>query len=151
MTVKAAAMDHAATSPIFPPHGHSEFLADGAIVRIAVEGPFNVEGVDEFGARMRAIFATLPAGQAVVTLAEIRRTLVSPPDAWTRLERLVAAMQGGPHRILGTAWVVDEAVEGRSLLVPKARRMYAAADRAFEVFTTADAAEAWARARLSAG
>lgn len=144
-------MDHAATPPLFQPHGHSEFLADGALVRIAVEGPFNAEGMDEFGARMRAIFATLPAGQAVVTLAEIRRTLVSPSDAWDRLERVVAGMQGGTHRIVGTAWIVGDDVEGRSLLVPKARRMYAAAGRDFEVFTSADAAEAWARARLSNG
>lgn len=134
----------------FPPHGHSEFRADGAIIRIAVEGPFNVEGIDEFGRKMLALFATVPPGEAVVTLAEIRTTLVSPEDAWQRLSRLVQRMQSGPHRIVGTAWIVADDVEGRGLMVPRARRMYAEAGRVFEVFRDADAAAAWAQERLTA-
>ena len=135
----------------FRPHGHSEFLAEGAIIRIAVEGPFNVEGVDDFGRKMLALFAGLPLGQSVVTLAEIRRTLVSPPDAWARLEAHTARVQQGPHRILGTAWVVAADVEGRGLLVPRARRMYAEAGRPFEVFEDAASAAAWAQALLAKG
>ena len=135
----------------FPPHGHSEFLADGAIIRIAVEGPFNVEGIDAFGRKMLAQFAGIPAGQAVVTLAEIRGTLLSPPDAWARLEAHTARVQTGAYRILGTAWVVGDDVEGRSLMIPRAQRMYAAAGRVFEVFTDAEAANRWAQARLAKG
>lgn len=141
--------DPATGFSLFPPHGHSEFRTDGAIIRISVEGPFNVEGVDAFGRKMLGLFAGIPSGQAVVTLAEIRGTLLSPPDAWARLEAHTARVQTGPHRILGTAWVVGPDVAGRSLMIPRARRMYAEAGRTFEVFTDPASAEAWARERLA--
>jgi hypothetical protein len=133
----------------FSAHGRSELVADGAIVRISAEGPFNVEGIEAFSRRMLALCATLPEGQAIVTLAEIRRSLLAPPDAWALLETHTSRVRAGPHRILATAWIVAEDVEGRNLLVPRARRMYAEAGREFEVFIDAKAAEAWARERLA--
>lgn len=140
---------HDAPGATFRAHGRSELHADGAIIRISVEGPFNVEGVDEFGRKMLALFAAVPAGQAVVTLAEIRRTMLSPPEAWARLEAHIQRVQNGPYRVLGTAWIVAPEVEGRNLMIPRARRMYAEAGRAFEVFTDPEAAAAWARERLA--
>ncbi len=135
----------------FRPHGQSEFLADGAIIRITVEGPFNLQGMTEFGQKMQHLFAEIPAGQSVVTLADVRNSLLATPEAWSLLEALILQMQAGSLRLLGTAWVVAETVEGRALLLPRARRAYAAAGRPFDVFTDAAAAEAWARERLTEG
>lgn len=135
----------------FPAHGHSEFRAEGAIVRISGEGPFNVEGIMAFGRRMLALYATLPEGQAIVTLAEIRRSLLAPPEAWDLFEAHTSRVQAGPRRILATAWIVAEDVEGRSLMLPRVRRMYAAVGRTFEVFTEAEAANRWAQAQLAKG
>jgi len=128
----------------FRAHGSSEFLKDGAVIRIAVEGPFNVEGINEFGRKMLALFAQVPAGQAVVTLAEIRRTLVAPADAWDLLEAHTRRVQIGQYRLLGTAWWVRPEVEGRLIFLPRAREMYRAAGRRFEVFEDEASANLWA-------
>ena len=133
------------------PHGQSEFLADGAIIRITVEGPFNLQGMTEFGQKMQRLFAEIPAGHGVVTLADVQNSILSTPEAWSLLEALILRMQGGTVRLLGTAWVVAETVEGRALLLPRAHRAYAAAGRPFAVFTDATAAEAWAHERLTEG
>lgn len=138
-------------SGAFRPHGQSEFLADGAIIRIDVEGPFNLQGMTEFGQKMQRLFADIPAGRSVVTLADVRTSLLATPEAWALLEAIILEMQGGALRVLGTAWVVAETVEGRSLLLPRAHRAYAAAGRPFAVFTDASAAEDWARERLAEG
>lgn len=128
----------------FRAHGSSEFLKDGAVIRIAVEGPFNLEGIDEFARRMLALFSQIPAGQAVVTLAEIRRTLAAPADAWERLEAHTRRVQIGQYRLLGTAWWVRPEVEGRLIFLPRAREMYRAAGRPFEVFEDEASANTWA-------
>lgn len=133
----------------FRPHGSSEFLKDGAVIRIAVEGPFNVEGIDEFARKMLALFAQIPAGQAVVTLAEIRRTLVAPADAWERLEAHTRRVQIGQYRLLGTAWWVRPEVEGCLIFLPRAREMYRAAGRPFEVFEDEASANLWAAKLLA--
>jgi hypothetical protein len=133
----------------FPPHGRSDFHADGAIIRVSVEGPFNVEGVDEFARKMLALYSTIPLDQPVVTLAELRRSVLMPPDAWARLEAHMQRARLGPPRVLATAWLVGPDVEGGSLMIPRARQMYADAGRAFEVFADPDAAILWAREQLA--
>lgn len=135
--------------PRFRPHGSSEFHAEGAIVRISAEGPFNVEGVDEFSRKMLALLAEIPAGQAVVILAEIRGTLISPADAWEVFEVHSRRAQAGSLRILGSAWVLAPDVEGRNFFVPKARQIFAQVGRQFELFEDVEEAKRWAEKLLT--
>lgn len=134
----------------FQPHGRVQMWADGALVHVVAEGPFNVEGIDAFSNAMLALYRQLPPGQAFVNITEVRKTLLGTPDAWERLGEHLLRTNASGLPLRGTAWVVDAEVEGRSLLLPRAQALFVNAGRRVEVFETLATAEAWARRLLSA-
>lgn len=139
----------AARSPKFRPHGRTEVWADGAIVHVLAEGPFNREGVDAFSFEMLSLYRRLPAGSRIVNITEVRGAMLGTPDAWERLaEHLATGVKLGLP-LLGTAWVAAPDVDGRTLMLPRAAQAFAEAGRRFEAFETMDAAELWARQLLA--
>lgn len=124
--------------------------ADGAIVHVVAEGPFNLEGVELFSRRMQALYRELPEGRPFVNLTELRHTLLATPDAWAKLETHLRRISASGLPLIGTAWIVAPEIEGRSLLLPLVERLFGQAGRVFKVFETMDAAQAWGQELLRA-
>lgn len=133
----------------FPPHGRTELRADGARVHVLAEGPFNAEGIDAFSRDIGRLYSALPAGQRFVVIAEVRHSLLGPPEAFERLEAHVRRVAESGMPLLGTCWVVAPAVEARSLMEGRVRALFERAGRRFELVETAAQAEAWANGLLA--
>lgn len=133
---------------LFAPHGRATALWEAGLLRVEVSGPFNLEGMQLLKRTMLAGYRGLPPGTPVVNLCTMRGTLVYTSDAWQALADTIRATSASGMRVLATAWVVGADVEGASLLLPRARRLFADAGRAFEVFDDDEAAVAWARRHL---
>ncbi|MDN3919522.1 hypothetical protein [Roseateles violae] len=137
-------------SSAFRPHGRIEFWAEGPVIRIAAEGPFNREAVQAVGLAMRDLFATMPPAPRFADLLEFRGSLLASPDALAAFGDFLAAMSAAKTAPIAVAFVVAPEVEGRSLMLPIFAKLYAEHRRQFSAFETSEAAEAWLRERLGA-
>ena len=128
----------------FPAHGDIEVVKDGAIIRVAGRGPFNVEAVTGYARRMAGLVAGVEPGGRFVVIARMSRSILAPPDAWAALESSVRSRRLGSSRQIGAAWVKDGDVEGWALMLPKLTAIYAAIDVPFRGFDDEATAAAWA-------
>ena len=128
----------------FPAHGDIEVVKDGAIIRAAGAGPFNVEAVAAYARRMAQLVAGVEPGGRFVVIARMSRSILAPPDAWAALDASVRSRRLGSSRQIGAAWVKDGDVEGWALMLPKITAIYAAIDVPFRGFDDEAAAAAWA-------
>lgn len=133
----------------FRPHGRTEMWAQGAVIYVVAEGPFNREGVDAFSNEMLALYRRLPQGSRFVHITEVRGAMLGTPDAWARLSEYLAAGLKLGLPMLGTAWVAAADVDGRSLMLPRAAQIFTDAGRRFASFETMEAAEEWAHQLLA--
>lgn len=133
----------------FAAHGDTQARFDDGLPQVVATGPFNLEGVQRLAETMVAGYRDLAPGTPVVNVCEMRGTLVYTVDAWSALDEAIRRTGDSGLRVLATAWIVDEALEGARLLLPRARALFAARGRRFEVFAQRAAAETWARARLA--
>jgi len=133
----------------FRPHGRTLLWADGAVVHVLAEGPFNQEAAGEFSDAMVALYRQLPPGQRFVNLTEFRTSMMATPEAWDLLATHLARVDASGLPLVATAWIVGDDVEGRRLFLPRATALFASRGRVFESFTDAAQAEAWARRLLA--
>lgn len=132
----------------FRPHGRTRLWAEGAVVHVLAEGPFNMEAVDRFSDEMVALYRQLPAGQRFVNLTEFHGSMMATPEAWQHLATHLARVDASGLPLVATAWIAATDVEARSLFMPRGAALFAARGRVFEVFDNAAQAEAWARRKL---
>lgn len=133
----------------FRPHGRTTMWADGAIVHVVAEGPFNVEAADVFSDEVVDLYRQLPRGQRFVNLTEFRTSMMATPEAWERLGHHLSRIDGSGLPLVATAWIAGADVEGRALFMPKGVGLFAERGRRFEVFMEAAIAEDWARRQLA--
>lgn len=133
----------------FRPHGRTAVWAEGALVHVLAEGPFNREGADAFSAKMVALYRELPPGLRVVNLTEFRGSMLATPEAWEHLALHLQRVNDSGMPLVATAWIAAHDVEGRSLFLPRAALLFREYGRAFESFASMPEAEAWARRRLA--
>jgi hypothetical protein len=133
---------------LFRPHGRIEPHRDGAVVITHAKGPFNGEAVRAYGERLVELISELPEGQPYVVIALMHESILAPADAWEALEDGLRKRQASSRKQLGSAWVIDDALEGRALFVPKARALYERLGAQFGVFEDEASAAAWARQLL---
>lgn len=138
----------ASGSSRFAPHGHATARWDDGVLQVEVGGPFNLEGMQLLKRTMLEGYRGLPPGTPVVNACEMRGTLVYTAEAWEALSATIRATGASGMTVLATAWIVGEGVEGASLLLPRARALFAEAGRRFEIFEDRQSAEAWARRQL---
>ena len=133
-------------SGAFRPHGRIEFWAEGSVIRIAAEGPFNREAVQAVGLAMRDLFVTVPVGPHFADLLEFRGSLLASPDALAAFGDFLHAMSSAKTAPIAVAFVVAPDVEGRGLMLPIFAKLYAEHGREFSAFEAE--AERWLRERL---
>jgi hypothetical protein len=133
----------------FRAHGRTLLWADGALVHVLAEGPFNREAADQFSDAMVALYRQLPAGQRFVNLTEFRTSMMATPEAWELLATHLARVDASGLPLVATAWIAAADVEGQRLFLPRAAALFASRGRVFETFTDATAAESWARRLLA--
>lgn len=132
----------------FRPHGEIEFWAEGSVIRIVAEGPFNREAVQAVGLAMRDLFTAMPAGQRFGDILEFRSSLLASPDALAAFAEFLQAMSASKTAPVAVAYVVSPEVEGRSLMLPIFTKLYAEHGREFSAFESMAEAEVWLRERL---
>ncbi len=132
----------------FRPHGRTTLWAEGAVVHVLAEGPFNMEAADRFSDEMVTLYRQLPPGQRFVNLTEFRGSMMATPEAWQHLATHLARVDASGLPLVATAWIAAADVEGRSLFMPRGTALFAARGRVFDVFDDAAKAEAWARRKL---
>ncbi|MET0519696.1 MAG: hypothetical protein ABW005_12805 [Burkholderiaceae bacterium] len=147
MSKKRDIADYAASG--FRPHGRIEFWAEGPVIRVLAEGPFNREAVQAVGLAMRDLFASSPRGQRFADLLEFRGSLMASPDALAAFAEFLRAMSAAGTAPIAVAFVIAPEVEGRSLMLPIFTQLYAEHQRDFAAFETAAEAQRWLRERLS--
>lgn len=98
----------------FRPHGRMTLWAEGAVVHVLAEGPFNMEAVDRFSDEMVAHYRQLPEGQRYVNLTEFRTSMMATPEAWERLATHLARVDGSGLPLVATAWIAAADAEGRA-------------------------------------
>jgi len=133
----------------FRPHGRIEFWAEGSVIRIQAEGPFNREAVQAVGLAMRELFSAMPPGPRFADMLEFRGSLLASPDALAAFGDFLRAMSVAKTAPIAVAFVVGPEVEARSLMLPIFTKLYAEHGREFAAFETADEAEDWLRERMS--
>ncbi|MGL6289430.1 MAG: hypothetical protein ACRC2H_01930 [Silanimonas sp.] len=133
----------------FRAHGQTTVWAEGAMVHVSAEGPFNREGADAFSQKMVELYRQLPAGMRFVNLTEFQVTMMATPDAWERLASHLQRINESGLPLVATAWVIGPEVEGRGLFAPRGEALFQELGRVFAVFETMADAEAWARERLA--
>ena len=133
----------------FRPHGRIEFWAEGSVIHIQAEGPFNREAVQAVGLAMRDLFKTMPASPRFADMLEFSGSLLATPDALAAFGDFLRAMSAAKTAPIAVAYVVAPEVEGRSVMLPIFTRLYAEHGREFCAFETVAEAEGWLRERLS--
>jgi hypothetical protein len=143
--------DRRGTPPgsVFRPHGRTEVWAEGAMVHVTAEGPFNREGADAFSQKMIELYRQLPAGLRFVNVTEFRVTMMATLDAWERLAGHLQRINESGLPLVATAWVIGPEVEGRALFAPRGEALFRDLGRVFAVFETMADAEAWAQEKLA--
>lgn len=129
----------------FRPHGRTTAWAEGALVHVVAEGPFNGEAMQAFAAQMAPLYASLPPGRPFVNLTEFRHSMLATPEAWEGLAAYLQQMNASGLPLRATAWIAGPEVEGRALFLPRGEQLFRAAGRRFATFATLTEAEAWAR------
>lgn len=137
------------SSDVFRPHGRTTVWAEGAVVHVLAEGPFNREAVDAFSRQMIALYAELPPGLRFVNLTEFRHSMAATPESWDHLETHLQRVDASGVPLVATAWIAGPQVEGRALFMPRGRALFARQGRCFEGFETMAEAEDWARDQLA--
>lgn len=129
----------------FWPHGRTTAWAEGALVHVVAEGPFNGEAMQAFAAQMAPLYASLPPGRPFVNLTEFRHSMLATPEAWEGLTGYLRQMNASGLPLRATAWIASPEVEGRALFLPRGEQLFRAAGRRFATFDSLAGAEAWAR------
>jgi hypothetical protein len=138
-------------SPLFPPHGRTQWRIDGQLLRSESVGPFNRELAELVGEGLREAFSFLVQRGPFAEIAVIHRSAMAGPEVLAALTQgLLSLVEAGlvPR---ATAFVMAPEVEGHQLMPALLQRSYDQAGwPAFQVFDTVDAAEAWVRTLLIA-
>jgi hypothetical protein len=137
------------SKPSLRPHGRTLGAVEGAILRLEVTGPTNVEHIRSYAQRVRPLLERMSLQGPFGILTEVRNSLMMPPDAIDGLAAVIAEDAELGIVRAGVAYVADQGVEGRDLMLPLIRdRIYLPLNIHFASFETIDIAEAWLRSVL---
>jgi hypothetical protein len=99
----------------FRPHGKAAFSIEGQLLLVDLEGPWNVEMVEQCQERVNALKATLTANSKWGLLITVSNSLLCPPEAFDMIKRVVWE-DAAHHGHAAVAIIAVRSVEGRGLL-----------------------------------
>jgi hypothetical protein len=130
----------------FKPHGSCCGDFDGQVASVCVEGPFNVEGIEDAIDIRRQFLATIEPGTHFVMLVIWHGSVLMTRDALQCFEDTLRAGFGDVNRRpIAVAWVVPADVEGATVLDARFAKIYADAALPFRIFSSDDEARCWLR------
>jgi hypothetical protein len=134
----------------FRPHGEMELWAEGPVMRVIAQGPFNREAIQALGKAVRDLYVELgPVQRTRCELIEYRRSLLASPDALIELGRLLSLSTNTKQAQLAIALVGGDDVEASSLMLPIVAKIYADHGRPVACFRTVAEALVWLDQRLA--
>jgi hypothetical protein len=127
----------------FQAHGQFSFTVDRGLLTTEVQGPWNAEFVKLWMQETRPIVEELAAQGNWASLAIVKGSLLSTPEAMTNLSELMRFAVTNMN-LIASAKVVTKEVAGFGLVEPSFRHMYADLCH-FDFFGDADSAATWLR------
>ena len=134
----------------FRPHGEVELWAEGPVMRVIAQGPFNREAVLALGKAVNDLYQELGPERPVCELVEYRGSLLASPEALTTLGELLALMTRLGTAQKAIAIVVADDVEARDLMLPIVTKVYADQGRPVASFNSVAEAQTWLEKQLGA-
>lgn len=134
-------------APTFPVHGKAHTVVTGQLVRLYVEGPWNMELVSEVHQALiglREQYRDQPWGMMVIT----QRSSLCGPDAMEAI-RQAATRETQHSGRRATAWVLAPDVEGSAIMTVAVRKIYAGI-HTMQTFDNEAEAERWLIEQISA-
>ena len=128
----------------FRAHGTIRLEMDGHRLRTTATGPFNAEALAAVAELEAQVFARMKAAGKWVEILEFRDNLLATSDALEAFARHVERFRSKGLSPLGSAVVIDPALEGEAIIRPQLAAAYAAAGWPCAFFTNTADAEAWA-------
>lgn len=130
---------------MFRVHGTTRHEVLGNIIHAEVDGPWNIELIQEYVAQLTPSVDALSARGPWAVIVEIRGASLCPPEAVEAIHQgvLLHAAKGRAC----TAYVIAPEVEGAGVTDVVWRSIYAGV-MPFEIFETLDEALTWVRAHL---
>jgi len=132
----------------FPAHGSASFRIEGRLLLADIDGPWNLELIQQYHHGMRPLIEQLAKDGPWALVIVIHRAAACPPDA-LELIRQGAIAQSQTSRRVGAAYVIAPEVPGYRVMDRFWRRIYAGV-HPFEIFEALDAATAWASEKVAA-
>ncbi|HRE16322.1 MAG TPA: hypothetical protein PLW86_04530 [Rhodocyclaceae bacterium] len=129
----------------FRPHGSFDFRIDGLVLRIAVAGSLNQEGLLAYRAMGGSYFAAMAGAPwgVLAVIAEGGFLLDGTREAM--IEAIKRQQSSGR---CATAVVLLDTVDGRSIFEERLHRFYSETGQAFALFSNEAAAREWLIARV---
>ena len=132
----------------FRPHGEVELWAEGPVMRVIAQGPFNREAVRALGKAVNDLYQALGPDRPICELIEYRHSLLASPETLTTLGDLLALMTRLGIAQKAIAIVVTDDVEARDLMLPIVTKVYTDQGRAVASFSSVAEAQAWLTQQL---
>ena len=132
----------------FRPHGKVELWAEGPVMRVIAEGPFNREAVLALGNAVNDLHQALGDQRPICELLDFRGSLLASPDALHTLGELMALMTEIGNAQKAIAMVVADDVEARDLMLPILTKVYTDQGRVVACFMTVAEAQDWLKTQL---
>lgn len=132
----------------FPAHGSASYRTEGRLLVADIDGPWNLELIQQYHAGMRPFIEQLskqgPWGLVIV----IHRAAACPPDAMALIRQGAIAQSLTTKRVCA-AYVIAPGLPGYRIMDRFWRKIYVGV-HPFEIFDELDAAILWANEIVSA-
>lgn len=133
----------------FAPHGKVEIWPQGKVLRYRIVGPVNLETILAFAKVNGALLAQWQPAPPYATLSHWSGSLLTQPDALAAYAEIMKNARPFIARESANVWVLPADIEGRRLMLPLWKQMYADAGFPLTVFDNDAEAEQFVSACLS--
>ncbi len=133
----------------FDAHGSVSLEIDARVLRMRAHGPFNREFMETMAVMERPVFSQMAHGGAWVEIVEFARSTLATADALALFSTHLQQLKAEGIAPIATAFVLDESLEGATIMRECYAAAYALANWPCAFFPTDREAEAWARQMLA--
>ena len=134
----------------FDAHGSVSLEIEGRILRVRAKGPFNREFVETMAAMERPVFSQMGRGGPWAEIVIFSHSMLATADALALFPPYLKELQSRGLAPVGTAFVLEDTLEGATIMRERYMAAYAGADWPCAFFSHLAEADAWARQKLDA-
>lgn len=126
----------------FEPHGRITAHLAGRILFFETTGPFNAEVVEAVVRAYEPLVKSVAGTGRFGHISVFHRSMLATPDTLEALNLLLGEWRQSGFAPIGNAYVADDSVEGRNIMMPVFAKVFEGFGRFRDFHRIADA-EAW--------